>query len=109
MVIWLRLTMRPRISAGLTSAIYIGARAEATPMPTPPIKRATLNKVKSLNSPVAMAETVKSTADSVSSGLRPYLSAAEPATMAPIRQPTRAVDMATPCINGLLLMAKYNS
>ena len=100
MVIWFRLTMRPRISAGLTSAIYIGARAEATPMPTPPTKRAILNRVKSLNSPVPMADTVNSTADSISSGLRPYLSAAPPATIAPTRQPTRAVVMATPCIRG---------
>ena len=71
MVIWLRLTMRPRISAGLTSAIYIGASADATPMPTPPTKRDRLNKVKSLNRPVPMADRVKSTADSISSGLRP--------------------------------------
>ena len=71
MVIWFRLTMRPRISAGLTSAIYIGASADATPMPTPPTKRAILNKVKSLNSPVPIADTVNSTADSISSGLRP--------------------------------------
>ena len=71
MVIWFRLTIRPRISAGLTSAIYIGARADATPMPTPPMNRAILNKVKSLNRPVAMADTVNSTALVISSGLRP--------------------------------------
>ena len=109
MVIWFRLTMRPRMSAGLTSAMYIGARADATPMPMPPMKRAILNKVKSLNNPVAMADTVKSTADTMSSGLRPNLSAALPATMAPTRQPTSAVVMATPCINGELLMPKNNS
>ena len=71
MVIWLRLTMRPRICAGLTSAIYMGARADATPMPTPPTKRAILNKVKSLKSPVATADTVKNTAQTISSGFRP--------------------------------------
>ena len=70
-VIWFRLTIRPRISGGLTSAIYMGASAEATPIPTPPMKRAILNIVKSLNKPVAMADTVKSTADSISNGLRP--------------------------------------
>ena len=100
MVIWLRLTMRPRISAGLTSAIYMGERAEATPMPTPPTKRAILNKVKSSKRPVPMADTVKSTAAVVSSGLRPQRSAAAPATIAPTRQPINAVVMATPCNNG---------
>ena len=101
--------MRPRMSAGLTSAIYIGAKAEATPMPTPPIKRAILNKVKSLNKPVAIADTVNSTADTINSGLRPYLSAAAPATMAPTRQPTSAVVIATPCMSGESAIPKYNS
>ena len=86
--------------------MYIGARAEATPMPTPPTKRAKLNKVKSLNNPVAMADTVNRMADSMSKGLRPYLSAAAPATMAPMRQPTRAVVIATPCIRGESVMPK---
>ena len=109
MVIWFMLTMRPRISVGLTSAIYIGAKAEATPMPIPPMKRAILNKVKSLNRPVPMAETVNSTAENISNGFRPYLSAATPATMAPARQPTSAVVIATPCIRGESLMPKNNS
>ena len=109
MVIWFRLTMRPRMSAGLTSAIYIGAKAEATPMPIPPTKRAILNRMKSLNKPVAMAETVNNTADVISNGLRPYLSAAPPATIAPTRQPMSAVVIAKPCIKGESLMPKYNS
>ena len=71
MVIWFRLTMRPRMAVGLTSAIYIGDKADATPMPTPPTKRAMLNMVKSLNSPVPTADTVKSTAAVVKRGLRP--------------------------------------
>ena len=108
-VIWLRLTMRPRISAGLTSAIYIGASAEATPMPMPPTKRATLNKVKSLNKPVPTADSVKSMADTIRSGLRPYLSAAAPATIAPTRQPIKAVVMAMPCIRGESLIPKNSS
>ena len=105
-VIWFSDTIRPRISAGLTSAIYIGARADATPMPTPPMNRAILNKVKSLNSPVPMADTVNSSADSISSGFRPYLSAAPPATIAPARQPIRAVVIATPCNSGESPMPK---
>ena len=45
MVIWFTLTMRPLVSAGDTSAIYIGDSALATPIPTPPMKRAILNNV----------------------------------------------------------------
>ena len=70
-VIWLSDTSRPRISEGDISAIYIGESALATPIPTPPIKRAMLNKVKSEKAPVAMADTVKSTAAVMSNGLRP--------------------------------------
>ena len=80
--------------------MYIGDRADATPMPTPPTNRATLNNVKSLNAPVAIAETVNNTAAVMSNGFLPYLSANAPATMAPTKQPTKAVDMATPCITG---------
>ena len=106
MVIWFKLTIRPRISAGLTSAMYMGESAEATPMPTPPTKRAMLNNMKSLNSPVATADTVNSTAATISRGLRPYLSAAAPATMAPNKHPIRAVVMATPCRIGESVMLK---
>ena len=56
-----------------------------------------------------MAEMVNSTAANINNGLRPHLSAAEPATIAPIRQPTRAVDMATPCIKGESPIPKYSS
>ena len=108
-VIWFSDTIRPRISAGLTSAIYIGAKADATPMPIPPTKRAILNKVKSLNRPVPMADTVNNTADVISRGLRPQRSAAAPAIIAPTRQPTKAVDIATPCNSGLSAMPKYDS
>ena len=55
---------------------------------------------------VARSRTV---AETMSKGLRPYLSARAPATMAPIRQPTRAVDMATPCITGDSEMSKNSS
>jgi len=70
-VIWFRLTMRPRISAGLTSAIYIGASALAMPMPIPPMKRAILNIIKSSYHPVARALTVNSTAESIRRGFLP--------------------------------------
>ena len=87
----------------------MGDRADATPMPTPPMKRAILNKVKSLNKPVVTADTVNSTALTINSGLRPHRSAAAPATIAPTKQPTKAVVIATPCISGEPVMPKYNS
>ena len=90
-------------------AMYIGDKAEAIPMPTPPMKRAMLNKVKSSKAPVATADTVKRTAAPISNGLRPYLSAIAPATMAPMRQPTKAVDMAIPCMTGESEIPKNNS
>ncbi len=56
-----------------------------------------------------MADTVNSTAATISRGLRPYLSAKAPATIAPMRQPTKAVDIATPCITGLSDILKNSS
>ena len=108
-VIWLRLTRRPRMLAGDTSAMYMGESADATPMPMPPMKRATLNSVKSSNKPVITALTVNITAAEMSRGFRPYLSAKAPATIAPMRQPTKAVLMATPCITGSLAIWKNSS
>ena len=70
-VIWLRLTSRPRTSEGDTSAMYIGEMADARPMPTPPTRRAMQNSQKLLKMPVAMALTVKSTAATISNGRRP--------------------------------------
>ena len=40
---WYRVTSRPRIRVGAISAMYIGARIEAAPMPTPPSTRQTTN------------------------------------------------------------------
>ena len=51
--------------------MYIGEIADARPMPTPPTRRAMQNSQKSLKRPVAMALTVKSTAATIRSGLRP--------------------------------------
>ena len=56
-----------------------------------------------------MAETVNSTAAVVNKGLRPYLSAKAPATIAPTRQPTKAVDIATPCSHVLPAIPKKDS
>ena len=50
-----KLTATP---AGETSAMYIGERFEATPMPTPPIQRAILNESKLQANAVPMAEIV---------------------------------------------------
>ena len=109
MVSWLSDTSFPRMFAGATSAIYIGDRPEAMPMPTPLRKRAARNRPKVLKYPVAYAETMKMMAAVVSNRLRPSLSARVPAVMAPVRQPTRAMLIASPCICGFDEMSKYTS
>jgi hypothetical protein len=40
---WFRLTSRPRISAGLISAMYSGETFDASPMATPPTMRHEMN------------------------------------------------------------------
>lgn len=47
----------PRIFAGATSAMYIGATTEETPMPKPPIMRQTMSQATSNERPVAMELT----------------------------------------------------
>ena len=46
MVNWFSETRRPRHSAGLTSAMYMGETLDAMPMAEPPAIRQTTNQVK---------------------------------------------------------------
>jgi hypothetical protein len=46
MASWLRLTRRPRHSAGLISAMYMGEMFDARPMARPPTMRHAMNAVK---------------------------------------------------------------
>ena len=109
MVIWLSDTSLPLTRAGATSAMYMGDRPEATPMPMPPKKRATRKEWNSEKAPVATDESRKMSAETISSRLRPMRSASQPHTIAPIMQPTRAMVMAKPCAEGESAMPKYSS
>ena len=101
MVSWFKETNFPLMEVGATSAIYIGESPEAMPIPMPPKNLATRKTGKVLATPVAMAEKKKINADTINSFFRPILSARLPHTMAPIRQPMRAIVMARPCCEGL--------
>ena len=109
MVIWFSDTNLPRMAEGDTSAMYIGESPEAMPMPIPPKKRATRKAPKALNPPVIRAETKKMTAETMSSFLRPIWSASQPQVQAPIIQPIRAMDMASPCSLTESEIPKYSS
>ena len=102
MVSWLTETSRPRTSAGEISAMYIGDKLEARPMPMPPTRRKTTNTVKSPASAVQTAEMVKKKPARMRSFLRPNRSLNPPDTRAPMRQPTRALDMAQPISDGVV-------
>ena len=109
MVIWFRLTSLPRMCIGATSAIYMGERPDAIPMPMPPKKRATRNWLNVENAPVAMLVSRNTSADTISSRLRPILSASQPQVQAPTMQPIRAIVMASPWSLTESVMPKYNS
>lgn len=94
---------------GDTSAIYIGERPEATPMPTPPTKRAQRNAVKLLKAPVPIEEKKKISEETISRRFLPILSARLPHNVAPIMQPNNATVMASPCIVGFSSMPKNTS
>lgn len=57
MLNWKRMTRRPGRSGGAISAMKRGAATVATPMPTPPRKRAKLSDQKSLAKPLPSADT----------------------------------------------------
>ena len=87
MLSWFSETSLPRMAAGAISAIYIGDKFDASPMAAPPTMRQATNGEKRLASPVASDDTVNSTADRISSRLRPNRSLNAPATSEPARQP----------------------
>ncbi len=91
----------PRIRAGEISAIYIGERFEASPIPMPPIIRNTLKKRKFPAKAVPTAETVKSRPDKMSRRFRPDLSLMIPDKTAPIRHPNSALLCAKPRRKGV--------
>ena len=84
-------TNRPRIEAGLISAMYIGERLDAKPMPMPPTNRAMLNVAKSQAAAVRIALSVNRKPATMSGGFRPKRSDSMPETAAPTKQPMSAV------------------
>ena len=93
---WLTETMRPRIRAGLISAMYMGLVIDAAPTPTPPTMRKTMNSVRVRGIAVPMAETRNRIAETTSTPRRPNRSLAMPANAAPSTQPASALLAAQP-------------
>src|SRR5664279_3309523 len=96
-VSWLIETKRPLTSAGVISAIYIGERFEARPIPTPP---RILNITKILNEPAAPVPKEAATnnpAEKINNFFRPSLSLSQPEITEPARHPASAQPIAHPC------------
>jgi hypothetical protein len=80
-------TNLPRHLAGEISAMYIGDRLEASPMPTPPRMRKRVCQEKVQAIAVPMAEAENRGPEQISSLLRPSRSLRTPDRIAPSRQP----------------------
>src|SRR5450432_2053454 len=93
---WLSETRRPRHSAGLISAIYMGETLEASPMAEPPTILQKTNPVKVCAQPVKTEETANRKADRIRVFLRPKRSVKRPEASEPTRQPSRAQLLAQP-------------
>lgn len=98
---WFTETMRPRIRAGVISAMYIGDASEATPTPTPPRMRNTTKTQNRCGNAVPTAEARNSTPASTSVFLRPNRSLNTPASRQPTTQPSSAQAAAQPLSAGL--------
>ena len=101
MVSWLIDTSLPRIEAGAISAMYIGDRFEARPIPTPPASRLS---TKSVNDP---ARAVPMTKHEYQTRQDQQPFAAEPVgqrpeRIAPPRQPIKALLIAQPTSSGVV-------
>src|SRR6266545_6965216 len=87
---------RPRICAGATSAMYIGANTLAPPMATPAVIRTAMKNAAELAAPVATAVTRNRIAFKSIVGRRPRKSASLPAPNAPTAQPSNTDATAKP-------------
>ena len=96
MAIWFTATIRPRMWAGVISAMYIGVEIEAMPMPRPPMMRKTMNVVMSSGTAVPMAEARNITAARNIASLRPKRSDSGPTSSTPAAQPTSTQPEAQP-------------
>src|SRR5262249_1071398 len=87
---------RPRMFAGDTSAMYIGANTLAAPIEMPPAILAAMKTPAELAAPVATALTRKRIAFKSIVGRRPIELASVPAPKAPTAQPSNTEATAKP-------------
>ena len=87
MAIWFTATIRPRICAGVTSAMYMGVEIDAMPMPTPPRMRKRMKTEMVPGSAVPIAEAKNMAAERSSAGRRPNRSERGPTSSTPAAQP----------------------
>ena len=93
---WFTETMRPRMRAGLISAMYIGLVMDAAPTATPQRMRNDTNSTRLRGIAVPMADTKNNTAASSSTFFRPSQSLSTPAPAAPSTQPSNVQLAAQP-------------
>src|SRR5882724_10013544 len=84
---WFRDTKRPLLLRGATSETYIGVRAEARPIASPPMNLAVEKPPKLFEHALPIAESVKRRAALIRLLRLPSLSLSLPAPAAPIKQP----------------------
>ncbi|MNT37992.1 hypothetical protein D3C72_1741620 [compost metagenome] len=99
----------PLDSLGEISAMYIGERLDATPIPRPPTILHTINQSIVFAIPVPTAANVKKMDATISNGFLPYLSAKLPDIITPNKHPKIAQLITQPCIEGELVIPKYAS
>jgi len=79
----------------------MGESPDAMPMATPPKMRHTTNQENDGAQPVSTDDTAKSSAERISSRLRPKRSLTAPTNTAPARQPSSAQLLAQPRASSL--------
>ncbi|MNG20925.1 hypothetical protein D3C84_1052280 [compost metagenome] len=99
----------PLDSAGAISAIYIGERLEAIPIPTPPTTLHIINHSIVSTKPVPTAARVKKIEATIIKGFLPYLSDRLPEIITPSKHPKMALPITHPCIEGELVILKKTS
>src|SRR5882762_3146103 len=94
---WKEPASRPRSFAGAISEIYIGATTEDAPTAIPPIIRNTMNRSQADTDAQPTAATMKNTAMTCKTFLRPYFLAGAPAIMEPRIVPSKLEATVNPC------------
>ena len=99
---WLRVTILPRMGAGVISAMYIGEMIDAEPIPSPPrILKAT--NVPSVGASAVPSELAKKQmAEATRALFRPILSLTKPALPAPTAHPSKTDEEVHPSSAGVI-------